>query len=165
MDKLVRIRDSTYNELAKCGKWNDTMDSIIQGLLQQQQNNQGIGDTPKKPEREERPHQESNLQDSAREDMLKPFANGDGSIRNCHSTSRANIPNAIAECRTRRYSEAADDEKVVKEKRNREKMMIMEGNEGKNMLQDALQVGSQKRQAEISSSQPAEWDGEDTRYE
>ena len=35
MDKLVRIKDCTYNELAKRGKWSDTMDSIIQQLLQQ----------------------------------------------------------------------------------------------------------------------------------
>jgi hypothetical protein len=54
MDKLVRIRDSTYHELAKHGKWNDTMDSIIQRLLHQQQNNHGIDDTSKKSETEER---------------------------------------------------------------------------------------------------------------
>jgi hypothetical protein len=53
MDKLVRIKDLTYDELAKRGRWNDTMDSIIQKLLCQQQNNQAIGDTPKS-EREER---------------------------------------------------------------------------------------------------------------
>jgi hypothetical protein len=54
MDKLVRIRDFTYDELAKRGRWNDTMDSIIQKLLcQEQQSNQAIGGTPKS-EREER---------------------------------------------------------------------------------------------------------------
>ena len=87
MGKLVRIKDSTYNELAKRGKWSDTMDSIIQRLLYPQKNH-GIDDTPKKSETEERPP----LQES----------NGDGSsIRNCDSTSRANIiPNAIAEYQT-----------------------------------------------------------------
>jgi hypothetical protein len=100
MDKLVRIKDSTYNELTKRGKWNDTMDSIIQRLLCQQQNNHGIDDTPKKSEREER---------------------------------------------------------------QRKKMMVRDSDEGKNVLQGALQVGSQKRQAVISS-QAAEWDGEDTKY-
>jgi hypothetical protein len=55
MDKLVRIRDSTYNELAKRGKWKDTMDSIIQRLMyHQEQTNRGIDDTSKKSQREGR---------------------------------------------------------------------------------------------------------------
>ncbi|MGH9927396.1 MAG: hypothetical protein ACREAS_09095 [Nitrososphaera sp.] len=53
MDKIVRIRDFTYDELAKRGRWNDTMDSIIQKLLCQQKDNHAIDDTPKS-EREER---------------------------------------------------------------------------------------------------------------
>lgn len=44
MSKLVRITDSTYDELAKHGQWNDTMDSIIQRLLHKQ-NNHGIDDS------------------------------------------------------------------------------------------------------------------------
>lgn len=119
MGKLVRIKDSTYNELAKRGKWSDTMDSIIQRLLYPQKNH-GIDDTPKKSEREERPP----LQES----------NGDGSsIRNCDSTSRANIiPNAIAEYQTT-LNAVSTGEKEVEEERQRKKMMIMEGDEGKNM--------------------------------
>jgi hypothetical protein len=54
MDKFVRIKDSTYNELAKRGTWNDTMDSIIQTLLCQQQSNQAIGDTKSERERNEK---------------------------------------------------------------------------------------------------------------
>jgi hypothetical protein len=54
MDKLVRIKDSTYNELAKRGTWNDTMDSIIQTLLCQQQSNQAIGNTISERERNEK---------------------------------------------------------------------------------------------------------------
>ena len=120
MGKLVRIKDSTYNELARRGKWSDTMDSIIQRLLHQQQNNHGIDDMPKKSEREERPP----LQES----------NGDGSsIRNCDSTSRANIiPDAIAEYQTT-LDAVATGEKEVEEERQRKKMMIMEGDEGKNV--------------------------------
>jgi hypothetical protein len=120
MGKLVRIKDSTYNELAKRGTWSDTMDSIIQRLLYPQKNH-GIDDTPKKSEREERPP----LQES----------NGDGSsIRNCDSTSRANIiPDAIAEYQTT-LDAVATGEKEVEEERQRKKMMIMEGDEeGKNM--------------------------------
>jgi hypothetical protein len=63
MYKLVRIRDFTYNELAKRGKWNDTMDSIIQKLLCQQQNNHAIGDTPKS-EREKRQRKKMVVKDS-----------------------------------------------------------------------------------------------------
>jgi hypothetical protein len=119
MAKLVRIKDSTYNELAKRGKWSDTMDSIIQRLLHHQQNNHGIDDTPKS-EREERP--------------LLQESNGDGSsIRNCDRASRANIiPDAIAEYKTRLDAGAAG-EKAVEEERQRKKMMIMDGDEGKNM--------------------------------
>ncbi len=30
---MIRVQDSTYNELAKSGKWTDTMDDIIVNLL------------------------------------------------------------------------------------------------------------------------------------
>jgi hypothetical protein len=33
MAKLIRVSDSTYKELAKDGKWSDTMDSLIVRLL------------------------------------------------------------------------------------------------------------------------------------
>jgi hypothetical protein len=33
MSKLLRVRDKTYEELGKLGKWNETMDSIIVKLL------------------------------------------------------------------------------------------------------------------------------------
>jgi hypothetical protein len=52
MDRLVRFKDCTYNELAKRGKWNDTMDSIIQQLLQQQKNH-GIDEAAKQSQRDD----------------------------------------------------------------------------------------------------------------
>ena len=33
MTKLIRVKESTYQELAKFGQWFDTMDSIIAKLL------------------------------------------------------------------------------------------------------------------------------------
>jgi hypothetical protein len=150
MDKLVRIRDSTYNELAKRGKWDDTMDSIIQRLLHQQ-NNHGIGDTPNKSEREERPLQDSNVRKSAR-DMPQPFDNGDNcSIGICHRNSRANISYVIAEDRTRCEAETSD-EKVVEQKRQRKKMMLPNGDNDKNALQ-GLQVGRQVSQAVVGTTE------------
>jgi hypothetical protein len=34
MSKLIRVQDSTHKRLAKYGHWDDTMDTIIDRLLQ-----------------------------------------------------------------------------------------------------------------------------------
>jgi hypothetical protein len=37
MSKVIRLEDSTYDELGRFGHWSDTMDSIIRRLLEQAQ--------------------------------------------------------------------------------------------------------------------------------
>lgn len=37
MSKVIRLEDSTYDELGRFGHWSDTMDSIIRRLLEQVQ--------------------------------------------------------------------------------------------------------------------------------
>ena len=37
MSKVIRLEDSIYDELGRFGHWSDTMDSIIQRLLEQVQ--------------------------------------------------------------------------------------------------------------------------------
>jgi hypothetical protein len=33
MVKLIRLKDDTYQQLTACGRWSDTMDSIVLRLL------------------------------------------------------------------------------------------------------------------------------------
>jgi hypothetical protein len=33
MTKVIRVKDSTFEELIKRGKWSDTMDAIVSKLL------------------------------------------------------------------------------------------------------------------------------------
>jgi hypothetical protein len=151
MDKLVRIRDSTYNELAKRGKWNDTMDSIIQQLLQQEKKHR-IDEATKKSQRERQPVQESNVQEGV-EYVSEPFDNGDSNIRNYNRTSKVHACYAIAGHRAKQ--EAEDPDEVIEKKRQRKRMIIPNcEDDDKKEPQGAPSVGLQvKRQtAGIHSS-------------
>lgn len=146
MDRLVRVKDCTYNELAKRGKWNDTMDSIIQQLLQQQQKNHGIDEVAKKSQREGQPVQETNVQEGM-EYLSEPLDNdGDSDVRNHNNrTSRANTHYAIAGYRAKQNAE--DPDEVIEKKRQRMNMIIPSCDDKKE-LQGAPSVGRQgKRQA------------------
>jgi hypothetical protein len=41
MSKLIRVKDSTFNELTKRAKWSETMDMIVSRLMRERQDRNG----------------------------------------------------------------------------------------------------------------------------
>jgi hypothetical protein len=144
LDKLVRVKDCTYNELAKRGKWNDTMDSIIQQLLQQQQKNPGLDESIKNSQREGQPVPESNVQKSV-EYVYEPFDNDDSNRQNHDRTSRVDALYAITGYRAKQ--DAEDPDEVIEKKRQRKRLVIPDCDKHNKEPQGAPPVGLQvKRQ-------------------
>jgi hypothetical protein len=50
MSKLIRIKDETFEELSKLGRWSDTMDVIISRLLKQRKTSSVSTSTPQRRE-------------------------------------------------------------------------------------------------------------------
>src|SRR5215211_6533006 len=137
MNRLVRVRDCTYNELAKRGKWNDTMDSIIQRLLQQQKNH-GIDEAAKKSQREWQPFSDGYVQEGEKY-VPELFDNDDSHLQNHNRTPRVGAPYAIAGYRAEQ--DAEDPDKVIKKKRQQKKLGIPDGDNHNKEPRGAPPVG------------------------